>query len=269
MFVYGIVNRCIEDMYYVMFEINFMYSADGRSGKNVWTYLVEFICSPSGIIVLLAITGIVVVCKYYKEIHISVTAIGMLVFSIVCMSVSLNPNPIYYTVYIPFIIPFLIWLSRFSRERWILLECVILLGLTVVCNLQLVKKVFRLGSSGYAYESAYQMKDLIADKNAKVLVLGNCMFYNCTDTYPHIKYFTIFGSGLKYETFPYCIDEQFDSLCSLENEYIMIEYKNDDYIFWEDEQRNLTMNRILEENYEMKLEYNEGGVHSVLWQRSK
>lgn len=266
--LYGLVNDCVEDMYYVMFEINFMYSADGRNGKNVLVYLADFICSPSGIIVLLAIVGVAIVCKYYKEIHICITGIGMLVFSIICMSVSLNPNPIYYTVYIPFIIPFLIWLSKFSRERWILLECLILLGMTVICNLQLVKKVLHLGSSGYAYESAYQMKELIEDKEANVLVLGNCMYYNCTDTLPHIKYFTIFGSGLKYETFPYCIDEQFDSLCSLENEYIMIEYKDNGYSFWDDEQRNRTMNHILEKNYDLKLEYNAGGIHSALWQKS-
>ena len=265
--LYGIMNHCIEEMYYVMFEINFMYSAAGRSGTGVWKYLVDFICCPSGVIVLLAAAGIAAVCNYYKEIHISVTAIGMLVFSIICMSVSLNPNPIYYTVYIPFIIPFLIWLSRFSREKRIILECVILFGITVMFNLQLVKKVLRLGSSSYAYESAYQMKDLIENKNAKVLVLGNCMFYNCTNTYPHIKYFTIFMGGLEYEEFPYCIDEQFDSLCTLENEYIMIEYKDDGYIFWNEEKRDKMMNEILGSNYDMVLEYRDGGIHSALWKR--
>ena len=264
--LYGIINDCVEDMYYVMFEINFMYSEDGRIGKSLWTYMIDFILSPSGIIVLLAVAGVIVVCKYYKEMHISITTAGMLIFSIACMSVSLNPNPIYYVVYIPFIVPFLIWLSRFSKERFLFLQCIVILGVSIFFNMQLVKKVFRLGSSSYVYESAYQMGELIDDKKSNVLVLGNCLFYNCTDTYPHIKYFTIFGSGLRYETFPYCIDEQFDSLCSLQNKYIMIEYKNDDYIFFGDE-KDLKMNSILQENYEMELEYKEGGVHSALWKR--
>lgn len=42
--VYGIVHDCIEDMYFIMFEVNFMYSADGRSGKSVLEYLREFLC---------------------------------------------------------------------------------------------------------------------------------------------------------------------------------------------------------------------------------
>lgn len=47
-----------------------------------------------------------------------------------------------------------------------------ILLVTVVVNLQLVKKVFNIGTSGYAYESAYQMRELIKNKEDKVLVWG-------------------------------------------------------------------------------------------------
>lgn len=139
--------------------------------------------------------------------------------------------------------------------------------LTVMCNLQLVKKVFQIGTSGYAYESAEQMGELITDKEANVLVLGNSLYYNCTGTFPHIKYFTIFGSGLRYETFPYCIDEQYASLLSGENDYIIIQFIDDDYSFWGDGKMDNEMNSYLSKAYECILEYREGGIHSALYKK--
>jgi len=132
-------------------------------------------------------------------------------------------------------------------------------------NMQLMKRVLRLGSSSYAYESAYQMGELIIDKDAPILVLGNSLYYNCTGTIPHIKYFTIFADGLRYDTFPYCIDEQFESLCSGENKYIMIQYVDSGYTFWHNNVRDSVMNEYLQNNYNMVLEYNDGGIHSALW----
>ena len=40
---------------------------------------------------------------------------GMFLFSVLCMSVSLNANPIYYTTYLPFIVPFVIWITEKSE----------------------------------------------------------------------------------------------------------------------------------------------------------
>lgn len=265
--LYGVINNCIEDMYYVMFEINFLYSADGRIGKSLLGYLREFLLSPSVIVVLLAVAGVIVLCLYYKKIYIILTATAMLLFSILCMSVSLNANPIYYTAYMPFMLPFFIWISRYSMERLFIFESILVLAATVAFNMQLMKKVFRIGSSSYAYESAYQMEKLIENKDAKVLVLGNSLYYNCTGTLPHIKYFTIFGSGLRYETFPYCIDEQFESLCTGENEYIMIQFNGDDCTFWGDEGRDEEMRLCLQRDYDMILEYQDGGIHSGLYKK--
>lgn len=266
--VYGLINDCISDMYYVMFEINFLYSADGRVGNSFVGYVKDFVLSPSMIIVIFAITGVVITCCYYKKKYVALSIIAMLLFSIVCMSVSFNANPIYYTAYMPFMVPFFIRMARYWKERWFLFECILVLAVTVGCNMQLMKKVLGIGQSGYAYESAYQMGELIEDKNAEVLVLGDSLYYNCTGTLPHIKYFTIFGSGLKYETFPYCIDEQYESLCSGENEYIMIKFNDDGYTFWGNETRDDNMNACLEKDYDMILDYNNGGIHAGLYRRN-
>lgn len=265
--LYGVINKCIEDMYYVMFEINFLYSADGRVGKSLPGYLKEFFLSPSVVVVLLAAIGVVILCLYYKKMYIILTATAMFLFSILCMSVSLNANPIYYTVYMPFMLPFFIWISRYSKERLFIFEGALILLISVVFNMQLMKKIFRIGSSSYAYESAYQMERLIENKDAKVLVLGNSFYYNCTGTLPHIKYFTIFGSGLRYETFPYCIDEQYESLCAGENDYIMIQFNNDSFTFWGDEDRDKGMQLCLKRDYDMILEYQDGGIHSGLYKK--
>lgn len=264
---YGLINHCISEMYYVMFEINFLYSADGRIGKSIQGYLKDFILSPSMIIVIFAIVGVIITCFYYKKKYVALSIIAMFLFSIVCMSVSLNANPIYYTTYMPFMVPLFIWTARYWKERWFIFECIAVLVITVGFNMQLMKKVLKIGQSGYAYDSAYQMGELIQDKNAEVLVLGSSLYYNCTGTLPHIRYFTIFGSGLRYETFPYCIDEQYDSLCSGENEYIMVEFKDDGYTFWGNESRDSVMNEYLEMDYDMILDYNNGGVHAGLYKR--
>ncbi len=268
--VYGFVNRCIEDMYYVMFEINFMYSEDGRIGKTVLGYLKEFLMQPSVVLVIMAAIGVVIACRHYKNLYFTLTFTGMFLFSVLCMSVSLNANPIYYTTYLPFCVPLFIWIVKKVGllERFAVIAGIGILALTVVCNLQLVKKVLKLGSSGYAYESAYQMEEFIEDKEAQVLVLGNPLYYNCTGTLPHIKYFTIFGSGLRYETFPNCIDEQYESLLSGENEYIMIQFMDENYDFWGMEEKDATMNEYLKDTYECILEYREGGIHSALYQKA-
>lgn len=264
---YGIWYNCIEDMYYVMFEINFLYSKDGRIGKTVLVYLKDFLLSPSGIIVLLAAAGILIAGNYYKKIYINLLLISMLLFSIVCMSVSLNANPIYYTAYMPFMIPIFIIISKYFKDEWFVYLCIAILAITVIANLQLAKKIFRIGTSSYAYESAYQMEQLITDKTSNVLVLGNSHYYNCTGTLPHIKYFTIFGSSLRYETFPYCIDEQFESLCSGENEYVIIQFLDNGYSFWGDTAMDNEMLICLGEQYDMILEYCDGGIHSALYQK--
>lgn len=268
--LYGLINNCIADMYYVMFEINFLYSADGRIGKSLSGYLKEFILSPSVVIVVLALAGVITACYYYKRKYVALSIIAMFLFSIVCMSVSLNANPIYYTTYMPFMFPFFIWIAQCRKEKWFVFECALVLAITVACNMQLMKKVFGIGTSGYAYESAYQMGDLIEDKDAAVLVLGSSLYYNCTGTLPHIKYFTIFGSGLRYETFPYCIDEQYASLCSGENEYIIVEFIDDGYTFFGEENETMdhNMSLCLERDYSMILDYNNGGIHAGLYKRN-
>lgn len=269
--IYGVIHRCISDMYYVMFEINFLYSADGRLGKTVGGYLRDFFMQPSAIIVIMAVLGVWIACRYYKTIYFTCTILGMFLFSIVCMSVSLHADPIYYTTYLPFCVPLYIWIVKkvklFETKSIMIMACVGVFIITVICNLQFVKKVFQIGTSGYAYESAREMDELIENKDAKVLVLGNSHYYNCTGTLPHIKYFTIFGSGLRYETFPYCIDEQYNSLMSEKNDYIIIQFTDNNYTFWGEEQRDRAMNNCLNKAYNCLYEYDNGGIHSALYQK--
>lgn len=268
--LYGMLHHCIEDMYYVMFEINFLYSKDGRTGITLLSYLKDFILQPSMGIVILALLGVAAASCYYKKRYFTWTFCGMLLFTVICMSVSLNANPIYYTTYLPFAVPFVIWIVKKIQclGKYFYVTAVAVFLLTVMCNLQLAKKVFHIGASGYAYESAEKMGDFITDKNADVLVLGNSLYYNCTGTLPHIKYFTIFGSGLRYETFPYCIDEQYASLVSGENDYVIIQFTGEDYAFWGDKKRDEEMNRHLDQEYQCVFEYREGGIHSALYKKA-
>lgn len=269
--IYGLVNKCIEDMYYVMFEINFLYSADGRIGKPVAEYVRELFLQPSGGVIIMAAIGVCIACQYYKKVYFTVTFWAMFLFSLLCMSVSLNANPIYYTTYFPFCVPLCVGILRkvkLPNKYMLAVSGIGILLVTVVVNLQLVKKVFNIGTSGYAYESAYQMRELIKNKEDKVLVLGDSLYYNCTGTLPHVKYFTIFAGGLRYETFPYCIDEQYNSLLSGENDYIIVAFKDDGYTFFGGyEGKDENMNAFLDEYYTCILDYNEGGIHAGLYQK--
>ncbi len=269
--MYGLVHGCLRDMYYIMFEVNMLYSRDGRIGKTIVGYLKEFISSPSFVIVVIACMSIVVVWKNRNKKAGFVFA-TMVLFSVVCMSISLHVNSIYYTNYIVFSIPFWIYVAKHVKGKHFgiyVFCCGILLCGTVICNLQLIKKVCHIGSSSYVYESAYQMGNLIEDKDSKVLVLGESSFYNCTQTIPHIRYFTIFVSGLRYETFPYCVDEQYGSLMSGENDYIIIHYIDGQDNFWKWEEKNVAMKDYLDKNYECILDYTEGGIHCALWKKNR
>lgn len=269
-FLYGLIHKCLEDMWYVMFEINFLYSHDGRIGKSLLGYLKDFVFCPSFLIVVIAILGCVVVWKRCKKSVVKWTFLTMLICSIICMSVSLNANPIYYSLYIPFTIPFFIWLVQRLNifEKYMLPAVLGILMVSVLFNMQLAKKILRIGTSSYVYEGAGEMEKLIANKEDKVLVLGNSCYYNITGTLPHIRYFTIFGSGLKYETFPYCVDEQFESLLSGENDYIIIQYNDSDGNFWMDAGRDEQMKEYLSNKYMCAYDYQEGGIHSALWKRN-
>ena len=281
--LYGIKNKCLEDMYFIMFEVNFLYAADGRKGVNILSFLKDFIFSPSFAIVILAVVGAVTASLFYKKLSFTLLYVGMFLFTLLCMNVSLNANPIYYTMYMPFMLPFFLWAAhRVNRQTENLpLTCFPakasaslflfitagILSCSVVCNLQLVKKYFAMGTSVHAYESARAMDALIVDKESKVLVLGESLYYNATNTLPHIRYFTIFGSGLKYETFPYCIDEQFTSLLSGENEYVIVQYKSEGYDFWNRDTMDPETQKKLKEDYDLLYEYSEGGIHAALYQK--
>ncbi len=267
--IYGLVNHCVEEMYYVMFQINFIYSAAGRGDQTIIQYLRDFILRPSVAIVILAFVGIYIAYKFYREKWIRSILFFMLLTSIICMSVSFNANPIYYTVYLPFILPVCIGLAgKCNCEKLFLLGCITLFGITILVNLQVIKKVFRIGSSGYTYESAYEMRNLIGNDKAEVLVLGESLYYNCTNTIPHIRYFTIFQGGMSYDKFPDCYDEQFQSLESLENEYVIVQYNNEDEtIFSNISEMNKKMKEILNKDYHLEFKYDNGGVRAELYRK--
>lgn len=269
--LYGIINNCLEEMYFIMFEVNFLYAADGRKGVSILYFLKDFIISPSFVIVILAVLGVCTVTLFYRNLSFTIIYGGMFLFTLICMNVSLNANPIYYTMYMPFMIPFFIWvatqLTSITKDKLLYLLTTVILCLSVICNLQLVKKFFSIGTSVHAYKSAESMAEYITNKDSKVLVLGESLYYNATNTLPHIRYFTIFGSNLRYETFPYCIDEQFESLLSGENEYVIVQYKSEGYDFWIHESMDKIMMDTFRDNYNMVYEYMDGGIHAALYQK--
>lgn len=261
---YGIYHRCLQEMYTIMIEVNFLYSKDGRIGKTLGGYIKEFVCCPSFLIAVLGILGCIVVCRYYRERFVQAMMIAMYVFCIICMSVSLNANPIYYCTYVPFAIPFILYVvQKWKLQKWYYCQIAILLLCTIICNLQMVKVVLKKGAANYAYESAKEMSTLIGEEDT-VLVLGESLYYNALDKLPPVRHFTIFGSGLKYETYPYCIDEQHASAISGENDYIIIQLYGEAESFWGEEWREQELQQALKRDYQKIHEYNNGGIHTML-----
>lgn len=73
---------------------------------------------------------------------------------------------------------------------------------------------------------------------------------------------------MSYDKFPDCYDEQFQSLESLENEYVIVQYNNEDEtIFSNISEMNKKMKEILNKDYHLEFKYDNGGVRAELYRK--
>lgn len=264
---YGLRHDCFDDMWYGMFTANFTYTSNNASWARFPFFLREFIFKPSIIVVILGIisTGIVIRCL--NNIYLKVSFVSMFICSLIFMNVSLRSDGQYNQLYMVFIIPFCIAsFNKFGKylKQWIWITLIIIMVL--LSNLQLIKQITKYGAFHYFYESAVDMRDrMLLDEDDKVLVLGcNSVFYNVTNTLPHIKYFITYGGGLDYSRFPDAVEMQRDSILSLENKYIMMSTRRDGSIYGIEDVDN-SIKKCLEENYKIAYEKTDG-IYAVMYE---
>lgn len=166
----------------------------------------------------------------------------MFVTSLVFMNVSMRNNGQYQHLYIIFSIPvfigFFAFLENFRNTKlqklnpavYVSVFMIVIISCGIVANIGLIRQTLKFGSYHQLFEAAVDMDELIEDKNTKVLVTGcNSVMYNETHTLSHIKYFITYGGGLDYSVFPDATYQQRDSILSLENEYVIIHFDEENH----------------------------------------
>ena len=265
---YGICNSCLDDMWYGTVLANMQYSGGAAETKSILLFLKQFIFSPSFLIVLLGIASVIFLFIKTGEKWFAAMFSVMFISAILFMNVSLRNDGQYNQLYMVFTLPIIIFASNIVADKInIYLLTAVVVIFTLIGNLQLIKQITKYGVFNYHYEAACDMKKLMdEDPGDLILVTGtHSLYYNVTDTLPHIKYFIIYGYGLHYEVFPDATLMQADSICSRENDYIIVNYNEDGSIYGVqniDEEIAETLSDAYNEIYRTT-----EGINAVLYKR--
>lgn len=183
----------------------------------------------------------------------------MFICSLFFMNVSMRSDGQYYQLYMIFSIPFMIaFFNKYGGEKNKYIWVGIIIFMTIISNLQLIKQITKYGAFHYFYEAGEEMKTIIDDEPSdKVIVTGcNSVFYNVTETLPHIKYFITYGGGLDYNNFPDATLMQYNSIVSCENDYVIVCYDEKGSIY-NIKELDFDIVRCLKNNYEKIYEVEE------------
>ena len=243
--IYAIKYDLFEDIIYGTFGANITYTNNNNGFHRLLGFLKDFVTNPAVMVFISGVIGCVIVIKYFmknKNNWFVWTFISMFVTSLVFMNVSMRNNGQYQHLYIIFSIPvfigFFAFLENFRNTKlqklnpavYVSVFMIVIISCGIVANIGLIRQTLKFGSYHQLFEAAVDMDELIEDKNTKVLVTGcNSVMYNETHTLSHIKYFITYGGGLDYSVFPDATYQQRDSILSLENEYVIIHFDEENH----------------------------------------
>lgn len=252
--IYGVKYNCFEEIWFGTFEANYIYSVNNKNTNNILNFLKTFVTKPAFIIIVLCIISLIIVAKNLKERDLKITYILMFLTTLVFMNLSLRCDGQYYHLNMVFVLPLVIsFFNNFGDKIKVYLWICAIVFATLVVNLQLIKQITKYGNYHYYHESALEMKEIM-DENPgdKVMVTGcNSVFYNVTNTLPHIKYFIIYGYGLSQGVFDEPTIQQANSIISCENDYVITLYKDEDRsIIYNLEELDSSICETLNSNYE-------------------
>jgi hypothetical protein len=264
--IYGVRHSCISDMWYGTVIANMQYTANASDARGVAIFLKNFIFAPEFFIVILAVGSCAVLFKEKYNRWFIATFCTMLVGSLIFMNVSLRNDGQYNQLYMIFTIPIIAFCCGIVLDKInerIVIACIVCF--TLIANMQLIKQITKFGVFHYHYDAACAMKEIMQkNPDEKVLVTGTqSLYYNVTDTFPHIRYFIIYGQGLHYEVFPDATLMQANSIMSGENGYIIVNYLNDGSIYGVQE-IDTEIKNYLEEYYTEAYKTSEG-INTVLY----
>lgn len=238
--IYGVKYDLFDEIWYGTFAANMTYSANNNGFDKLGSFLKNFMTNPAILVAILGFAGMAVVIKNIKDNkYFVISYVAMFICSLGFMNVSMRNNGQYQQMYIIFSVPFFMGFFNVIAKKIkikqmvqiVIWTCLITVA-ALVANLQLIKQVTKYGVFHYLYEAAQDINELIEDKDASVLVTGcNSVLYNETHTLSHLKYFITYGGGLDYSVFPDATLQQKDSICSLENDYVIIHYTSDGGVY--------------------------------------
>lgn len=267
--IYGFYYDCMEEMWYGTFLANVQYSSNNAGRYGVIQFLKNFVTEPAFIIIIFCIVSSILVIKYVKNKYVVVSYLSMFATTLVFMNLSLRCDGQYYHLSMIFIMPLLFaFFNKLGDKIKLYFWITIIICGTLISNLQLIKQITKYGYFHYFYESAVDMREIMEEvPGDKVLVTGcNSVFYNVTHTIPHIKYFITYGYGLDYNVFPDATNQQVESVCSGENDYLMITFCDEEKkIIYGQEDIDIKIIECLTNQYEIV--YENDDINLVMYRK--
>lgn len=96
----------------------------------------------------------------------------------------------------------------------------------------------------------------IGRKKDTVLVHGETRYYNDLDVVPKLKYF--YTPSLPYDSFPYAVEAQRDSIIRCENDVVILFYENEDSLNrkapYLGDEKDAQVMTVLEQKYDLTTE---------------
>lgn len=230
-FVYGVVNHCMEEMFYAAFTFNFQYTSahgNGMLGNIAATLLNKH----EAVLLLLCAASCIVIWKKADSVFNKVLFCLLLVFCFLAASLSGRAYCQYYVYLLPFTIPALSAVAAILCRTKLLrrFSLVLILGLGICFGLvfpaRILSVCFGRNMTMYEqnradYEAVARLKEKYYPFSNNVLVTGgNSQFYVEMNTVPELKY--PFALSMSYDEFPDPYDEQLDSIINRQDDVVVL-----------------------------------------------
>ena len=229
--LYGVLNNCMQEMFYAAFTFNFQYTSAHGSGM-IGNMIATLFNKHEVVLLLLCVLSCIFVCKKTASIFTRSLFCLMLGFCFLAASLSGRAYWQYYVYLLPFTIPAFAEFSKILCRSRILRRIspamIVLAGVCFglifparVMSLCFGKNLTIYEKNRDDYEACARLKEEYYPSSNNVLVTGgNSQFYVEMNVVPKLKY--PFALSMTYEEFPDPYDEQLDSIINHQSDVVVL-----------------------------------------------
>ena len=229
--LYGVLNNCVQEMFYAAFTFNFQYTSAHSSGM-IGNMIATLLNKHETILLLLCVISCAFVWKKTASLFNRALFCLMLGFCFLAASLSGRAYWQYYAYLLPFTIPAFAEFSKILCRSRILRRIspamIVLAGVCFglifparVMSLCFGKNLTIYEKNRDDYEACARLKEEYYPSSNNVLVTGgNSQFYVEMNVVPELKY--PFALSMTYEEFPDPYDEQLDSIINHQSDVVVL-----------------------------------------------